>query len=135
MTPKKENIEEYKALEASRQHESMEAMIKAHLQENCPKYDEAHFEGCMRYLVACAREILGNKNGEVSNDTCYRICRDYYDDEMWLTEKEPEKKTAPVAEKKQPKKAAPKAEREPKTQEPNKKGPVDFGAILAEAFG
>lgn len=130
MTPKKENIEEYKALEVSRQRDSMEAMIKAHLKENCPKYDEAHFEGCMRYLVACAREILGNKNGEVSNDTCYRICRDYYDDEMWLTEKEPEKKATPAVEKKQPKKTSPKTEKEP-----NKKGPVDFGAILAEAFG
>lgn len=133
MTPKKENIEEYKALEASRQRDSMEAMIKAHLKENCPKYDEAHFDGCMRYLVACAREILGNKNGEVSNDTCYRICRDYYDDEMWRHEQKP----APAeAEKEDVQETdTPKVATKPKVGPVKKKAPVDFGAVLAEAFG
>ena len=133
MTPKKENIEEYKALEASRERESIEAMIKAHLKENCPKYDEAHFEGCMRYLVACAHEILGNKNGEVSNDTCYRICRDYYDDEMWRDEQKP----APAeAEKEDVQETdTTKVDTKPKAEPVKKKAPVDFGVVLAEAFG
>lgn len=82
-----ELIKEYKEMAAA-SPDTMESKIKAHLIENCFKYDESKFDGCMEYLVNIAKEILGGKNGEVPDDVCYRICRDYFDDEIWRKEEE-----------------------------------------------
>ena len=83
----KKLIKDYKEMVAA-SPDTMESKIKAHLIENCFKYDESKFEGCMTYLVNIAKEILDGKNGEVPDDVCYRICRDYFDDEIWLKEEE-----------------------------------------------
>jgi hypothetical protein len=84
-------VNEYKDMVAESK-DTMESKIKAHLVENCPKFEESKFGGCMEYLVKIAREILGGKNGEVPDEVCYRICRDYFDDEIWREEEEEKSK-------------------------------------------
>lgn len=93
----KQQVKEYKEMLAA-SPDTMESKIKAHLIDNCFKYDESKFEGCMTYLVNIAKEILDGKNGEVPDDVCYRICRDYFNDEIWA--KEDEAKAAKEAKRK-----------------------------------
>jgi len=87
MKPNKEQIEAYKEM-AKTSPDSMKAMIEANLKATCDKFagHEDRLDDCIDYLTACAKEILGNKNGEVDNETCYRICRDYFNDELWNVE-------------------------------------------------
>lgn len=99
MKPTKEQIEAYKEM-AKTSPDSMKAMIEENLKATCDKYagHEDRLDDCIDYLTECAREILGSKSGEVSNETCFRICRDYFNDEIW--KKEDEEKEAKKAEKK-----------------------------------
>ena len=85
MKPTKEQVEAYKSM-AKQSPMSMESMIKAHLVANCPKFIESKLDGCLKYLTALAREILDSKSGEVADDVCYKICRDYFNDEVWKQE-------------------------------------------------
>jgi len=116
MKPTKEQIEAYKEM-AKTSPDSMKAMIEANLKATCDKFacHEDRLDDCIDYLTECAREILDHKNGEVDNETCYRICRDYFNDDLWA--KEAEEKAAKKAKlkesaekKKAPKKAAKKTE-------------------------
>ena len=93
MKPTKEQVEAYKSM-AKQSPMSMESMIKAHLVANCPKFIESKLDGCLKYLTACAREILDSKSGEVADDVCYKICRDYFNDEVWKQEDEEARKKA-----------------------------------------
>lgn len=93
MKPSKDALDEYKAM-AKNSPGSMESKIKAHLVENCPKFIESKLDGCLKYLTACAREILDSKSGEVADDVCYKICRDYFNDEVWKQEEEEARKKA-----------------------------------------
>ena len=87
MKPNKEQMEAYKAM-AKASPDSMKAKIRAHLETNCPKFagNEDRLDDCLDYLTDCAREILDSKSGEVADEVCYRICRDYFDDELWNVE-------------------------------------------------
>lgn len=87
MKPTNEQLEAYKAMAAA-SPDSMKAKIEANLRATCDKFSghEDRLEDCMEYLTECAREILNGKNGEVDDDTCYRICRDYFNDEIWAKE-------------------------------------------------
>ena len=107
MKPTKKQIEAYKEM-AKTSPDSMKAMIEANLKATCDKFagHEDRLDDCIDYLTKCAREILDHKNGEVDNETCYRICRDYFNDEIWA--KDDEEKAA--KKKKAPKKAAKKTE-------------------------
>lgn len=89
MKPTKEQLEAYKAM-AKTSPDSMKAMIEANLKATCDKFagHEDRLDDCIEYLTDCAREILGSKSGEVSNETCFRICRDYFNDEIWKEEDE-----------------------------------------------
>lgn len=106
MKPTNEQLEAYKAMAAA-SPDSMKAKIEANLRATCDKFSghEDRLQDCMEYLTECARGILNGKNGEVDDDTCYRICRDYFNDELWKKEakrkadKEPAKKTASQVEK------------------------------------
>lgn len=100
MKPTKEQIEAYNAMAAA-SPDSMKAKIEANLKETCDKFagHEDRLEDCMKYLTECAREILDGKNGEVDDDTCYRICRDYFNDEVWRKEDEEEAKKKAEREK------------------------------------
>lgn len=92
----KEQIEAYKKMAKEAASVGMEAQIKANLEKTCDKYKghEDKLPGCISYLTSVAKEILGGKNGEVDDNVCFRICRDYFNDELW--EKD-EKKTAKKA--------------------------------------
>ena len=97
MKPSKEAIEAYKEM-AKASPASMKAMIEENLKATCDKYagHEDRLDDCIDYLTECAKQILGSKNGEVDNETCYRICRDYFNDELWAKEDESKKAEKPV---------------------------------------
>lgn len=98
MRPTKEMLAEYKAI-AKASDRNMESSIRAHLAENCPKFKghEDKFKECIAYVTECAREILNGKNGEVADDACYKMARDFFNDELW--EKDKKKTTASKAAK------------------------------------
>lgn len=95
MKPTKEMLKDYKAI-AKASKRNMKDCIKAHLVAHCPKFQghEDKFEECIEYVVDCAKEILENRPGEVADDACYKMARDFFNDELW--EKD-EKKTAKKA--------------------------------------
>lgn len=97
--PNKEQIEAYKEM-AKDSSRDMEKCIRRHLEENCPKFkgNEERFEDCIKYVEDCAREILGSRHcGDVADDACYRMARDYFDDELWKEEEEAKAKHAAEA--------------------------------------
>lgn len=120
MKPTNEQLEAYKAMAAA-SPDSMKAKIEANLRATCDKFPghEDRLEDCMEYLTECAREILNGKNGEVDDDTCYRICRDYFNDEIWA--KEDEAKAAKEAKRKADKEKLDKIRSEKKAKKPVKK--------------
>lgn len=103
-----QQIEAYKKMAKEVASVGMEARIKANLEKTCDKYKgyEDKFPGCIAYLVSVVKEILGGKNGEVDDNVCYRICRDYFNDELWKKEAEEKaKKELEAAKHKTAKKA------------------------------
>lgn len=69
---------------------SMETQIRENLERTCDKFagNEDKFERCISYLEECAKKILEGKNGDVPDEVCFRICRDYFNDEIWKVEDE-----------------------------------------------
>lgn len=88
MKPTTEQLEAYKAMTKDSDCPSMEAQIRENLERTCDKFagNEDKFERCIEYLTECAREILNSNNGDVPDEVCYRICRDYFNDEIWMKE-------------------------------------------------
>lgn len=74
------SIEEYKKMCETSCKNSMESKIKNHLVKNCPNFDPKKFSDCMKYLLDTAKKILNGKNGEIPDEVCYKICRDYFND-------------------------------------------------------
>lgn len=110
MKPTKEQVEAYKSM-AKQSPQTMEGIIKSHLEQNCQKYagNEDKFDRCISHLRDTVLEILGGRNaaknnrlaGQVPAETCFRICMDYFNDEIWKAEDEEEaKKKAEQEEKK-----------------------------------
>lgn len=100
MTPTKEQIKAYKKM-AKSSPSSMVTKIRSVLEKTCDKFagHEDRLGDCLEYLTECAREILDGKNVEVDDETCYRICRDYFNDELWRNDEKPAKaatKASPV---------------------------------------
>lgn len=90
MKPTKEMLKEYAAI-AKKSNRDMKGCIKAHLVANCPKFagHEDKFDECIEYVTECAKEILKNRPGDVADDACYKMARDFFNDELW--DKKPEK--------------------------------------------
>lgn len=84
MKPTKEMLKEYKAI-AKASKRNMKDCIKAHLVAYCPKFQghEDRLDECIIYVVECAKEILDNRPGEVADDACYKMARDFFNDELW----------------------------------------------------
>ncbi len=95
MKPTKEMLKEYAAI-AKKSSRNMKGCIKAHLVANCPKFagHEDKFDECIEYVTECAKEILKNRPGDVADDACYKMARDFFNDELWDKD---EKKTAKKA--------------------------------------
>lgn len=93
-------IEAYKAMAKDSECPSMETQIRENLERTCDKFagNEDKFERCISYLEECAREILEGKNGDVPDEVCFRICRDYFNDEIWKKEDEEEAREKAEAE-------------------------------------
>ena len=106
-----EQIAAYREMAKNASENSMEAQIKANLESTCDKFagNEDKFDRCMAFLVKCANEILEGKNGDIPDEVCFRICRDYFNDEIWKAEDEESRKKAEDEER-----AKAKAEKESK---------------------
>lgn len=117
MKPNDETIEAYKKMAKESSGADMKAQIQENLSRTCDKFagNEDKLDRCLEYLTDCAKEILGGKNGEVDNETCYRICRDYFNDEIWKKEEEEQaekdRRQKEAAEKKAAEKAAKKSQK------------------------
>lgn len=93
-------IEAYKAMTNDQGCASMKEQIQENLERTCDKFagNEDKFERCISYLEECASQILDGKNGDVPDEVCYRICRDYFNDEIWKKEDEEEAREKAEAE-------------------------------------
>lgn len=110
-------IEAYKAMAKDSECPSMETQIRENLERTCDKFagNEDKFERCISYLEECAREILEGKNGDVPDEVCFRICRDFFNEELWketdAEKAECEAKAKEKAEKAEAKKKAAEAKK------------------------
>ena len=101
MKPTKEQVEAYKAM-AAQAPQAMKNVIKNHLELNCLKFkgNEDKLDRCIKHLYETVCEMLGGRkaakngrlSGQVPSDTCFRICMDYFNDEVWKAEDEEEQK-------------------------------------------
>lgn len=103
MKPNDETIEAYKKMAKESSGADMKAQIQENLSRTCDKFagNEDKLDRCIRYLTDCAREILGCENGDVPDEVCFRICRDYFNDEIWKKEDEEEAKKKAEREKRE----------------------------------
>lgn len=93
-------IEAYKAMAKDSECPSMETQIRENLERTCDKFagNEDKFERCISYLEECTSQILDGKPGDVPDEVCFRICRDYFNDEIWKKEDEEEARKKAEAE-------------------------------------
>lgn len=120
-----ENIKIYKSMEA-KVETSIGKQVEIHLQKHCPKFIPEKLSGCLDFIKETVCEMLGGKTkaekigsalvlaGHVSSDTVFKIARDYFNEEIWKSEKQKktnkEKPKEIVPEKKEEKKADNKTE-------------------------
>ena len=99
-----EQIAAYREMAKNASENSMEAQIMANLESTCDKFagNEDKFDRCMEFLKKVCLEMLGgedaaegdeNRNyktlsGDIPDEVCFRICRDYFNDEIWKAEDE-----------------------------------------------
>ena len=119
---KQEQIAAYREMAKNASENSMEAQIRANLESTCDKFagNEDKFDRCMAFLVQCANEILEGKNGEIPDEVCFRICRDYFNDEIWKAEDE-ENERKKAEEERRAKEKAEKKKKAPEKSAKNKK--------------
>ena len=101
-----EQIAAYREMAKNAGENSMEAQIRANLEATCDKFtgNEDKFDRCMAFLNKVCMEMLGGADaaedvqdenykklsGEIPDEVCFRICRDYFNDEIWKAEDEEE---------------------------------------------
>lgn len=150
-----EQIAAYREMAKNASENSMEAQIRANLESTCDKFagNEDKFDRCMAFLNNVCMEMLGgedaaegdeNRNckklsGEIPDEVCFRICRDYFNDEIWKAEdeenerKKAEKgKKAPAKSAKTKKKAPAKPTNPAPEPEPEKDGTEKPVAVVPE---
>ena len=124
-----EQIAAYREMAKNAGENSMEAQIRANLESTCDKFagNEDKFDRCMAFLNNVCMEMLGGADaaedvqdenykklsGEIPDEVCFRICRDYFNDEIWKAEDEENERKK--AEEERRAKAKEKAEKEKKT--------------------
>lgn len=115
---------------------SMEAQIRANLEATCDKFagNEDKFDRCMAFLKKVCMEMLGGEDaaedvqdenykklsGEIPDEVCFRICRDYFNDEIWKAEDE-ENERKKAEEERRAKEKAEKEKKAPKKSAKTKK--------------
>ena len=101
-----EQIAAYREMAKNASENSMESRIRANLEATCDKFtgNEDKFDRCMAFLNKVCMEMLGGADaaedvqdenykklsGEIPDEVCFRICRDYFNDEIWKAEDEEE---------------------------------------------
>ena len=131
-----EQIAAYREMAKNASENSMEAQIRANLESTCDKFsgNEDKFDRCMLFLKKVCLEMLGgedaaecdeNRNckilsGEIPDEVCFRICRDYFNDEIWKAEDEENERKKAEEERR----AKEKAEKEKKSAKTKKKTPA-----------
>ena len=99
-----EQIAAYREMAKNASENSMEAQIRANLESTCDKFagNEDKFDRCMEFLKEVCLEMLGGEDaaegdenrsykilsGDIPDEVCFRICRDYFNDEIWKAEDE-----------------------------------------------
>lgn len=99
-----EQIAAYREMAKNVSENSMEAQIRANLESTCDKFagNEYKFDRCMVFLKEVCLKMLGGKDaaegdengnyrtlsGDIPDEVCFRICRDYFNDEIWKAEDE-----------------------------------------------
>ena len=94
-----EQITAYREMAKNASENSMEAQIRANLESTCDKFavNEDKFNRCMAFLKKVCLEMLGGEDasegvedwnfktlsGDIPDEVCFRICRDYFNDEIW----------------------------------------------------
>ena len=132
----KEQIAAYREMAKNASENSMEAQIRANLESTCDKFagNEDKFDRCMEFLKKVCLEMLGgedaaegNENnickklsGEIPDEVCFRICRDYFNDEIWKAEDE-ENERKKAEEERRAKEKAEKEKKAPEKSAKNKK--------------
>ena len=117
-----EQIAEYREMAKNASENSMEAQIKANLESTCDKFkgNEDKFDRCMAFLKNVCMEMMGGEDaaedvqdgnykklsGEIPDEVCFRICRDYFNDEIWKAEDEERAKAKAEKESKKNKKTS-----------------------------
>lgn len=124
-----EQIAAYREMAKNASENSMEAQISANLEATCDKFagNEDKFDRCMAFLKKVCLEMLGGEDaaegdenmnckilsGEIPDEVCFRICRDYFNDEIWKAEEGRLAKEKAEKEKKDPEKSAKTKKRTP----------------------
>ena len=123
---KEEQLAAYKEMAKNASANGMEAQIRANLESTCAKFsgNEDKFERCISYLEECAREILEGKNGDVPDEVCFRICRDYFNDEIWKAEDEENERKKAEDERREKEKAEKEKNAPAKSAKTKKKAPA-----------
>ena len=117
-----EQIAAYREMAKNASENSMEAQIKANLESTCDKFkgNENKFDRCMAFLKNVCMEMMGGEDaaedvqdgnykklsGEIPDEVCFRICRDYFNDEIWKAEDEERAKAKAEKESKKNKKTS-----------------------------
>jgi cell division septation protein DedD len=119
---KEEQLAAYKEMAKNASENSMEAQIRANLESTCDKFagNEDKFDRCMLFLKKVCLEMLGGEDaaegdengnyktlsGDIPDEVCFRICRDYFNDEIWKAEDEENERKKAEKEKNAPAKSA-----------------------------
>lgn len=147
-----EQIAAYREMAKNASENSMEAQIRANLESTCDKFagNEDKFDRCMEFLKKVCLEMLGGEDaaegvedgnfktlsGDIPDEVCYRICRDYFNDEIWKAEdEENERKKAEeerLAKEKSEKKEPAKPTNSAPEPEPEKAGTEKPVAVVQE---
>lgn len=132
-----EQIAVYREMAKNASENSMEAQIRANLESTCDKFagNEDKFDRCMVFLKNVCLEMLGGEDaaegvedgnfktlsGDIPDEVCFRICRDYFNDEIWKAEDEKNERRKAEEEERRAKEKAAKEKKAPEKSAKTKK--------------
>lgn len=135
-----EKIAAYREMAKNASENSMEAQIRANLESTCDKFagNEDKFDSCMAFLTNVCMEMLGGEDaaegdenrsckklsGEIPDEVCFRICRDYFNDEIRKAEDEENERKKAEEERRAKEKAEKEKNAPDKSAKTKKKAPA-----------
>ena len=135
-----EQIAAYREMAKNASENGMEAQIRANLESTCDKFagNEDKFDRCMAFLKKVCLEMLGGEDaaegdenrsyrtlsGDIPDEVCFRICRDYFNDEIWKAEDEENERKKAEEERRAKEKADKEKNAPAKSAKTKKKAPA-----------